>query len=90
MKGDHLNKIKRKDFDFSEEGKRTPLHLNVPLDHSKLHFEILNKRKVDPYKLVHEIIIEIDKSLVQLDRSILKGKIHKQTVGKPSNKAEIF
>ena len=63
MKGHHLNKTKRKDFDFSQEGKRRPFHMNVPLDHNKLDFEIITKRKVDPYKLAHDTIIEIDRSL---------------------------
>ena len=64
MKGLHLNKTKRKDFDFSHEGKRKPFYCNVPLDPSRLNFDIIDKRKVDPYKRVHEIIIEIDKSMV--------------------------
>ena len=62
MKGLHLVKTKRKYFDFSKgiEGKRRPIHFNVRLDPYKLGFEIMNKRKVDPYKQAHETIIKID------------------------------
>ena len=62
----------------------------MPLDHNELNFEIINKRKIDPYKLAHDTIIDIDKALEQLDRSIEKGSTHKIPVGKPSNRAEIF
>ena len=63
MKGEHINKVKRKYFDFSNEGKRVPNHLNKYLDPNKLYFHIEKFRKESNEELVHASVIEMNRKM---------------------------
>ena len=63
MKGQHLHKVERKYFDFSNEGKREPIHWNIPLDPNKLYFDIEKFRKESNEELVHASVIEMNRKM---------------------------
>ena len=63
MKGEHLEKVNRKNFDFSQNGKREPHNINQTLNHNDLYFKILKEKETPTKHQVSEKILQIGKNM---------------------------
>ena len=69
-KGDHFCQTVRKDYDFSNQGKREPFFFNKPTDKDDLDFEILHKKEATQEERMYELVKKINKKMKNLQKSM--------------------
>ena len=61
MRGQHLTKINRRDFDFSKNGARKPVFLNKQIDRDDLYFEVLDSKEATEEEKIAELVIKVNR-----------------------------